>query len=65
MPMYDYKCPNEKCETKIFEKYLSVAKCEDPQVCKECGTESLKVVTSIGEFYVFGHENHDPDDYEE
>jgi putative FmdB family regulatory protein len=40
LPLYDYSCEN--CN-EDFEKVLSVAECDDPQRCPECGGPAKKI----------------------
>ena len=42
MPVYEYQCLSWKCANR-FEAILSIAKCDEPQICQECGSNSNKV----------------------
>ena len=42
MPMYEYQCIS--CG-EVFEKFGSMAKCEDPQECITCGQEGIRILS--------------------
>jgi putative FmdB family regulatory protein len=53
MPLYEYKCPNPKCE-KEFERLLSHKEGSKPQKCPECGTVECKRQISQTSFSLKG-----------
>lgn len=41
MPLYEYKCSNEKCQ-KIFSEILPMKDCDKRMKCPDCGADAKK-----------------------
>lgn len=52
MPTYEYKCPNKKCKTDEFERFLPIAEYDSPQKCEACGTIGTKQISAPGLIFV-------------
>lgn len=53
MPLYEYKCPNPKCEER-FERLVKFDETEAPQSCPKCQTEKCAKQISRTSFSLKG-----------
>jgi len=44
MPIYEYQCTNEECLHE-FDEIKSITKCDEPEPCPKCGSETKKLVS--------------------
>ena len=43
MPLYDFKCENKSCKTKVFEIFISADDVSEGTKCQECGEKAKRV----------------------
>ena len=44
MPLYDYKCSNNNCETPIKEVFMNITS-NGVQVCEKCGSIMIRQIS--------------------
>ena len=54
MPIYTYKCEEDKCNTEEFDKIVKYSKRDEDQECPVCGRECERKNVNLTSFRLKG-----------